>query len=275
MRWIVAALALTFAADASADAPNARTLYVERRGVLELDARCRLFAPIVRAALTATLQQAHNSLLRDGWNNAQVGNLEQTVVAAARARPCEDQRTVSAAANARQASAGWLRANIMQFPGWSQTWTAHRIAGADGWRLNQTLAAGVTFGVRVRDGREQLVLTVQTARNQPLPRSVTLVMRDVRRSGATEIPLNQRVAFGLNAGAPAPNVATSYTGVAMPGEALRDGQTLAVFAFSDMAFGNLLALDPRETAELHVAGAPTLLSEVGDIGVARSFIVIR
>src|SRR5690242_16422604 len=126
MRFLLLLAALAFAAPASADAPDARASYVERRGVLELDAQCRLFNPNIRAALQATAMQARGALLRGGWSIAQVQNLEQTVVAAARARTCQDPRTLNAASTARTASAAWINASAQTFPGWTRAWYARR-----------------------------------------------------------------------------------------------------------------------------------------------------
>src|SRR5215475_11993181 len=88
---------------AAADPPSARSLYVERRGLVEADAQCRLFEPPVRAALQVTALQARGTLLRGGWSLAQVGQLEQATVDAAHQRACNDARTRSAALVARQA----------------------------------------------------------------------------------------------------------------------------------------------------------------------------
>ena len=70
MRFFLVIAALALAAPAHADAPDARASYVARRGMLELDARCRLFNANVRAALQATSMQARGALLRGGWSIA-------------------------------------------------------------------------------------------------------------------------------------------------------------------------------------------------------------
>src|SRR6185312_15068387 len=211
MRFFLAIAALALAAPAHADAPDARASYVERRGMLELDAQCHLFNANVRAALQATSMQARGALLRGGWSIAQVQNLEQTVVAAARARTCQDPRTLSGAANARTASASWINANAQTFPGWTRAWYARRAASPEGWRLSQAINAplAASFGVRVINGREQLSLTV-AAPNAASLASATLVMRDALRTSPVDIALPQRVAYGLGAGAPAPATATQF-----------------------------------------------------------------
>jgi hypothetical protein len=276
MRFLLLIAALAFAAPAHADAPDARASYVERRGVLELDARCRLFNPNIRAALQATAMQARGALLRGGWSIAQVQDLEQAVVAAAHGRTCQDPRTISSASTARTASAAWINANAQTFPGWTRAWYARRAPSPEGWRLSQSINAplAATFGVRVVQGREQLVLAVAAANGATAP-SATLVMRNAMRSNPIDIALPQRIAYGLNAGSPAPATATQFGSVSARTERGSNGVT-SVFAFPDSAFRNLLSLDPRETVEIHLAGSPqVLLVDVGDVAVARAFLAIQ
>jgi hypothetical protein len=278
MRFIFFIATLAAAAPAAADAPDARASYVERRGVLELDAQCHLFTPNIHAALQATAAQARGALLRGGWSIAQVQNLEQTVVAAARQRGCQDPRTSASAANARRASATWINASAAQFPGWTRAWYARRAPSPEGWRLSQAIDAPIpaTFGVRVNGGHEQLTLTLAAGPGMTTPTSVSLVMRDVMRSPATDIALPQRIAYGLRAGAPSPATATEFPALSRPAEHAPNG-ALAVFVFPDAAFRNLLSLDPRESVEVHLQGSTrqVLLVDVGDVAVARAFLAIQ
>src|SRR5689334_1101160 len=165
MRFLLLLAALAFAVPAAADAPDARASYVERRGMLELDTQCHLFNPNIRAALQATAMQARGALLRGGWSIAQVRNLEQTVVAAAQTRSCQDPRTATGAETARTASAAWINTNAQTFPGWTRAWYARRAPDPAGWRLSQAIGAPyvASFGVRVTGGREQLALSVAHA----------------------------------------------------------------------------------------------------------------
>ena len=278
MRLLFFIAALAIAAPAAADAPDARASYVERRGVLELDAQCHLFTPSIRAALQATAAQARGALLRGGWSIGQVQNLEQAVVGAAHGRGCQDPRTTASAATARTASAAWINANAQTFPGWTRAWYARRAPSPEGWRLSQAIDAPLpaTFGVRVNNGREQLTLTIATSRAMPAPSSVSLVMRDALRSPPTDIALPQRIAFGLRAGAPSPALATEFPALTRPLERGRGG-ALAVFVFPDAAFRTLLSLDPRESVEVHVQAntRQVLLVDVGDVAVARAFLAIQ
>ncbi len=77
MRVFLVIAAMALAAPASAEPPDARASYVERRGMLELDGQCRLFAANIHAALQATAAQARGALLRGGWSIAQVQNLSK------------------------------------------------------------------------------------------------------------------------------------------------------------------------------------------------------
>lgn len=277
MRILLVIAALALAAPAYADAPDARASYVERRGVLELDSQCHLFNSNIRAALQATALQARGALLRGGWSIAQVQNLEQTVVTAARARDCQDPRTLRSASTARTASATWINANAQTFPGWTRAWYARRAPSPEGWRLIQNVNAplAATFGVRVVQGREQLMLAV-AAPNGGVAPSATLVMRNALRSDPVDIALPQRVAYGLSAGSPAPATATQFASVSTRTERARSGATSTVFAFPDGAFRNLLSLDPRESVEIHFAGSSQiLLVDVGDVAVARAFLSIQ
>jgi hypothetical protein len=86
MRFIFFLLALGTATAASAT-ENARTAYVERRGLLEADAQCRLFEPSIRAALSVGLAQTRGALLREGWTNARLRELDSAAVNAATSAP--------------------------------------------------------------------------------------------------------------------------------------------------------------------------------------------
>jgi hypothetical protein len=280
MRALLLTIILTLTATAaSAQAPNARAAYVERRGLIEADGRCQLFARDVRAALEAGAGQARGTLLRAGWSRAQLGELEQAVAAAASARRCDDPRTLTAATDARAAFGIWTRANEVAFEGWARIWRARRVAGADGWRLRQEIAAPLpaSFGVRELGAARGLVLIAPSARGAPAPSSARLIMRDAARTAAPEIALQQLVSHGLDAGAPAPGRGQLAFPSTRSSENGERGARLTVFAFPDAAFANLLALDPRESVEILVqtpGRSHRLLVEVGDIAAARAFLTI-
>ncbi|MBC7769651.1 MAG: hypothetical protein H7124_12795 [Phycisphaerales bacterium] len=274
---LTAALMAALAAPAVAQTgPNAREAYVERRGLIEADAQCRLLQPSIRDALLISTAQSRGSLLRAGWSNAQMRNLENAVVSAARQRACNDPRTAASVASVSRIVAQWVNAGTMEFAGWERIWTARRVS--EGWRLSQSIDAplAATFGVRQSGDTQRLTLVVPIARGGVGPASARLVMRNPARA-RSEVSLNQRIASGLSAGAPPPG-ASLMTPSTRSIERLDGGRSQAVFTFPDTAFRDLLALDPRETVELHVEtgrASQTLLVEVGDIGAARAFLTVR
>jgi hypothetical protein len=280
MRLSFLAIAFTMlAATASADAPNARAAYAERRGLIEADAQCRLFTSDIRAALQVGAAQARGALLRSGWTSDQVSDLEDAAVSAARGRACDDPRTATAADDARSAFATWVNAGTMEFPGWERVWIARRTAITTGWRLSQAIDAPTpaVFGVREVDGVQKLALVIQVARDAAAPTSASLVMRDSTRARVTEVSLTQRVSYGLEAGAPAPGASATVPST-LTVERLSAGRRQAIFTFPDTAFRDLLALDPRESVELRVSSGratQSLYVEVADIAAARTFLTIR
>jgi hypothetical protein len=278
MRVLLLAAALTGVLTTAASAQqglNAREAYVERRGLIEADARCRLFSPSIRDALQISTAQSRGALLREGWTNARLRELDSAVIAAVRARACNDQRTREAAARASRSVAQWVNTGTMEFSGWQRVWVARR--GAEGWRLRQPIDAPLAadFGVLQRGEAQRLTLVVPVARGSAAPTSARLVMRNPARA-RQEIALPQRVAYGLEAGAPPATNALSVPSTRMI-ERASGGGSQAVFTFPDTAFRDLLTLDPRESIEIHVQqGRAThrLFVEVGDIAAARAFLTV-
>ncbi|MFT3726305.1 MAG: hypothetical protein QM759_00560 [Terricaulis sp.] len=280
MRRFIALMAasLVFATTAAADAPSARNVYVERRGLLEVDAQCHLFTPEVHAALQVTALQARGTLLRGGWSLAQVGELEQVTVAAARDRACTDPRNASAAATARNAYNTTFRSNAMEFPGWARAWSARRVAASDGWRLRQNINAPIAgaFGVRQLNGLEELILVLPTMSADAAPATAQLSLRNpMLPLGALD--LTSRIAGGLDAGLPGPVNGMSIAGarrIEHPGWF----QNQVVYVFPNSAFRTLCQLDPRETVAVSLTtprGTQRILVEVGDIAAAAGFLATR
>ncbi len=274
MRSLLVALVLT-AAPAAAAAQQGlgpREAYVERRGLIELDNRCRLLAPSIAQALGVGVAQARGALLRAGWSSRQVLQLDQAVVSSARARTCTDARTTAAADNARRAFGAWANLGTMQFPGWERTWVARRSAVSTGWRLSQAIDAplAATFGVRERDGVQALALAMSEESGRAFT-AARLLARDPRRQPAPEVSLTQRVGSGLEAGAP------PVTARAVPAQRAAERDSV-IFTFPDAAFADLLQLDPRESVVIELsAGRATqrILVEVGDIAAARAFLTLE
>lgn len=274
-----AAILLVSASTAMADIPSARAQFVERRGLLEVDAQCRIFQPGMRSALEAMALQARGTLLRDGWSYAQMNELERAAVQAARARRCNDPRTASAVQAAQQGYAIWARANQMEFPGWRQSWTARRVAGADGWRLMQSVTSPMSaaFGVRETRGVQQITLLVPVANERAGAASAQLIMRDAPRARVGALDLTGRMARGLEAGLPDLGASVTFAGVRRV-EHPSFGRTQIVFTFPDAAFRTLMALDPRETVEIRLNSRglrQRILVEVGDLAAARGFVAAR
>lgn len=278
MRFILLALALGTASTASAAEPNARTAFVERRGLLEADAQCRLFEPSIRSALSVGLAQARGALLRSGWTSANLRELENAAVNAARSRTCADQRTASAAADARRSFAAWANAGAMEFPGWDRSWRARRSTEQTGWRLSQDIDTPIpaVFGVRQTRDVQRLALAIPLARGAVAPASVQLIVRDRSRGPMREVGLPQRISQGLEAGLPSPMTSTSIPSVRTIER--HNGQQIAIFTFPDTAFRDLVALDPRESVELRLEtgrATQSLLVEVGDVAAARAFLTLQ
>lgn len=265
------------ATSAQADPPDAQAALADRRGLLQIDARCRLLQPGPRAALEASALQARGALLRGGWTTARVTQMEQAIDRAARERTCNDARTQTAAADAREAYDAWATINYMSFPGWSRAWVARRVTGPNGWRLSQDIDAPVraAFGVRELQGRQTLTLIVPGANAA----SARLRVRDTRRSPPGALDLANRMAYGLSAGAPGPAAASqSFTANRVLERRVGGGGEQSVYTFSDATFRAILALDPRESIEIDLIGgrvAQRLYVEVGDLAAARTFLTLR
>jgi hypothetical protein len=107
--------------------------------------------------------------------------------------------------------------------------------------------------------------------------SAQLILRDAARVSPREISLAQRVAYGIEAGAPQPGAAMSIPSMRTI-ERLSGARSQAVFSFPDNSFAALLELDPRESVEVRVQRGRSVQSfyvEVGDIAAARAFLTIR
>lgn len=277
--FLAASLSALLGAAASAtEGPDARSAYVERRGLLEIDGRCHLLASDLRAALNVGALQARGALLRAGWTSAQLRTLDRTVSQAAAQRACNDARTQQSVTEARRGFGPWLAVGYMEFPGWERAWLARR-GVSDGWRLSQAIEApgAAVFGVRQQGDAQRLVLILALERNESAPAAAQLVLRDPSRAELREITLPQRVSYGVAAGAPTPSAAMTIPSTRAL-ERLSSGRTQAVFAFPDSAFAALLQLDPRESVELRLQTGrreQTLYVEVGDLAAARAFLTIR
>lgn len=277
MRALFLACALTaFAAPAHAQPmPDAQAAYAERRALLEADRRCDLFEAPTRAALQAAAGQARGALLRAGWTQTRLSELDGAAVSAARARRCGDARTESAAARARTAFENWSRIHSMNFQGGERAWLARRTPDpVDHWRLKQDIPAppGAAFGVRESSaGLRQLTLVLPLAGSEDAPAGAELVIRDRGRAPLSQMDLPGRVTRGLTAGAPAGGTARTFMAQARRIETATGGRR-AIFVFPGEALAEMSALDPREAAEIRLGDGARLLIEIGDLAAARAFL---
>jgi hypothetical protein len=267
---------LAFGAGAAA-AQSSQGAYVERRGLLEADAQCRLFDSNVRAALQASAGQARGALLSNGWSRTQFDALERATVQAARSRACDDPRTMEAADSARAGFVAWSRLARMDFPGWERSWSAKRIPDSEGWMLQQSVLSprGAVFGVREIEGVQQLAVTFILAPGEGEPSSMQMLVRDPILARTSLIGVPGRTATGLEAGAPSSATARRFVASGRWPGPRRGSAREITFAFPQEAFEAMMWLDPREAAELRWGDARAggrLLIEIGDIAAARAFL---
>ncbi|MBI1186897.1 MAG: hypothetical protein GC206_06120 [Alphaproteobacteria bacterium] len=267
---IIAFVAIVAAPLAGADSLDARAQFAERRGLIEADDRCALFTPDVRNALVSGAAQARGALLRGGWTEERVQELEHAARNAAAARACDDARTLEAAARARDSYRAWARTPSLTLPGLLRAWRAQRRPDAAGWLLVQDIPAPrrAQFGVRP----DAVALVAPIAASERPPASASLVIRDVARASAPTLSAPARRARGLEAGAPLRAAATRIHARERR-IATVDGVRSVIFEFPPDVLPQLAALDPRESAILEVGGQ-RLLIEIGDFAAARTFLAL-
>ncbi|HEV2081897.1 MAG TPA: hypothetical protein VGR32_05505 [Brevundimonas sp.] len=266
---VAAVTALSAAPAAAADA------HYDRAFMLAADARCGLFAPPVRAALTSATLQARGAQLRGGATAVQAAETARRARARAASTPCDHPELRMVAGRVDQAFAGWLGLRRMEFPGLSAAWSVDRARfEAPRWRLSQT---GVTGASSVVVGRVwgQTGLTVAVSFvGKPRPTSARIVMRDPGRfpnpwigSRPTLAPEAQRRAVW--AGATAPADKALFAGGRRGGE---------IWAFSERAVAELAALDPREAFAVEFVfrdgSVARAAFEVGDLAAAEAFLTL-
>ncbi len=282
-------LCLALAAPLAASAAPA-DVYYERALMSAADARCRLFAPEIGAALRAGRAQARGAALRAGDDAARLAAVASAAEARAAGVACGSPDLKVAAGRVRSAFEGYTRLVRMSFPGDLSSWTADRGSSAKGatWRLYQDAQMGqatVRFGLAGdRTGAPQLVAAEADPGAEPY--GARLVMRDPARapepylnvlkvSAAARIPLKDRTpprtaARVFNAEARASADATML----LPGQ-----HSAIAFRFPAAAASALAALDPREAVTLeflYAGGARDEVRqsyiEVGDFAAGQAFL---
>lgn len=269
---LAAALFATPATSAPLDLVYERTL------MTAADARCGLFEPGVRSALSAFQAQAKGAALRAGTTAREIAAVEGRARAAAGAAACDSKDLNVAAARVRSAFDGYARLIRMDFPGDLAAWKADRSSSRDAlrWRLWQPSAFGrdrMIFGLAGREGANAFVAVAWFADNSK-PYGARLVMRDVRLVAQPYIggaSLAQRLP------------PTSLRGVmaearSPAGEDLRPAGVKGGWAFRFPAHmaAEMARLDPREAVAIDflLPGDKVRRAhiEVGDFAAGRAFL---
>ncbi|MDR6626156.1 hypothetical protein [Caulobacter segnis] len=276
-------LAGILAAPAGPCAAEAADQLYERTLMTAADARCRLFAPPISAALDAARAQARGATLRSGVSEQQVSALEQRARAKAGASACNSKDLTLAASRVKAAFDGYAQMQTMSYPGDVASWKADRSSSATipFWRLSQMSAFGgdrLMFGLA---GRDKAVTAVATFETGQRPYAARVIMRDTRRTLGPYI--DQRSGRALN-GKVAPRNASlvfnAETRDEAPPTLLPTGaKTGLAFRFPIAVADAMSRLDPREavTIEFVFTGRADEMTrkayvEVGDFAAGRAFL---
>lgn len=276
-RWRFSlALAAALVAAPAASAPL--DLVYERTVMTAADARCGLFEPGVRGALSAFQVQAKGAALRAGTLPAEISAVERRAHATAARTACGSTDLTVAAARVRTAFEGYARLIRMDFPGDRAAWKADRSSSKDSlrWRLSQPSAFGrdrMIFGLAGRKGADAFVALAWFA-DGAKPYGARLVMRDVRLvaqpylGGAAlphRLPPGSLTGFIAEARSPA--------GRDLRPEDVKSGWA---FRFPAEAAAEMARLDPREAVavEFLLPGDKIRRAyvEVGDFAAGRAFL---
>lgn len=268
---------------AHAQAPD---LYFERAVMSAADTRCALFTPEISGALKAATVQARNAAMRSG------ASPEALDLVARRARDrgamidCGSPALNAAAARVRNAFAGFVRVQRIDYPGEIADWRAERSEpGAIRWRLAQETRFGadrLTFGLAGR-APPGLLIAVARFADGARPYAAQLLMRDPARAdqpylyqlagtGGPVLPLDRRLP-PRGALRVYPAEARSPAGLDLLPKDARSGWA---FRFPGAAAAALAGLDPREAVAvefLFEGEAPRrAYVEVGDFAAGQAFI---
>ena len=275
----------SLAAPAAARAGPHDLLY-ERTVMTAADARCRLFAAPVSAALDSGRAQARNTALRAGSPESVILATEQRARAKAGAVDCASPDLKIAADRVRNAFEGYSKITRMRYPGDMGDWRADRNSGRNiRWRLAQDSASGwdrMIFGLAGRDG-ERVLIAVADFADGAKPYTARLVMRDADRSqgayldrrGADlsgKMPLARR----MPAGFALRTYAAAARSAADDDLAPRTMKSPWAFRFPQDAAARLAQLDPRESVAVEFVmpdeSVRRAYVEVGDFAAGRAFL---
>lgn len=164
---------------------DASTPFYERSVVVEADARCRLFAPAVSAALKAARAQARGAALRAGQGGVALAEAAARARAQAATVSCVDPSLGVIKQRVEHAFSGWTRLASMQFPGEAKAWAATRtLYKSEGWRLVQETRvrdAAVAFGVAGGLNTPERLTAVVSFPGRSRPYAARIVLRDEHR----------------------------------------------------------------------------------------------
>jgi hypothetical protein len=261
-------------------------VFYERTVMTAADARCRLFAAPVGAALDSGRAQARNAALRAGSAESVILATEQRARAKAGAVDCASPDLKTAADRVRDAFEGYSKITRMRYPGDMGDWRADRGAGRTiRWRLAQDAAFGwdrMIFGLAGRDG-EGVLIAVADFADGARPYTARLVMRDADRSqgayldrrGADlsgKMPLARRMPTGFALKA----YAAAARSPADDDLAPRTMKSPWAFRFPQEAAERLARLDPRESIAVEFVmpdeSVRRAYVEVGDFAAGRAFL---
>jgi hypothetical protein len=283
---LISALGLVGGWPAAAGASGPADLYYERSLMGAANARCRLFAPDIAAALNASARQARGAALRAGADPAALDTLQARADQRAAATPCRSPDLGVAAGRVKAAFAGYAHLNTMSFPGAYATWRADRgQAGAAtaAWRLSEAArgpSGPLILGIAATaDGMEALT-AVAGWPGALAASSARLVVRDPAKAPRPYLDPRRKDLAGQT---PPRSVTVAFLASARDfaaPELLPPGATAgAAFRFSTAAAAALQGLDPREAVVLELV-YPTrngervedVALEVGDFAAGVAFL---
>ncbi|MEW6390515.1 MAG: hypothetical protein AB1542_08835 [Pseudomonadota bacterium] len=277
------ALAAMLSAPTGSRAAEAADQLYERTLMTAADARCRLFAPQISAALDAARAQARGATLRSGVSELQVAALEQRARAKAASAACNSKDITLAASRVKAAFDGYAQMQTMTYPGDVSSWKADRASSATipFWRLSQMSAFGadrLMFGLA---GRNKAVTAVATFENGQRPYAARVILRDTKRTLGPYIDNRSgRALTGKVAPRNASLVFNAETREEAPPTLLPTGaKTGLAFRFPVAVAEAMSQLDPREavTIEFVFTGRGDEMTrkayvEVGDFAAGRAFL---
>ena len=275
-------LALMAAPELAHAAPG--DLFYQRTVLIAAGERCAFFTPDTAAALAAGALQARGDALRAGADAQTLQAAEQDARLHGGRADCAAPKTLAAAAQVRNAFAGFTKLTRIAYPGQVAGWQADRTATTTSrWRLAQESRFGadrLTFGLAGQDTPGALMAVAQFA-DGATPYAARLVLRDQDRTLGPY--LDQRGAASL-ASLPLPRrlppaggqaVFSAQTRAPAGVDLLPTGSGWA-FRFPQAAAAAMAQLDPREAVAVEFLFRDDTVRrayvEVGDFAAGRAFL---